>query len=90
MYSIIQDMGKHDKTLLAIFTDPVLANIKWRDVESLVKHLGATIKQGRGSRVHITLNGVRATFHRPHPSPATKKSTVQAVREFLTDARISP
>jgi hypothetical protein len=26
-------MGKHDKTLAAIFADPVSANIKWRDIE---------------------------------------------------------
>jgi hypothetical protein len=79
-------MGKHDKVLAAIFAEPTKANIKWHDIESLCKHLGAAIEEGRGSRVRMTLNEVRATFHRPHPQPNANKGAVEAVRVFLTEA----
>ncbi len=43
--------AKQQKTLDAIFIDPVKANIKWSDVESLLMSLGAEKKkvQGHGS-----------------------------------------
>ncbi len=83
-------MSKHDDTLAAIFALPTRANIKWRDIESLFLHRGAKISEGRGSRVRIELNGVTATFHRPHPRPEANKGTVESVRRFLTEAGITP
>ena len=59
--------SKHQKTLQAIFENPVRSNILWKDIENLLIAIGAEISEGRGSRVRIFLNGVRAVFHRPHP-----------------------
>ncbi|MEX2188448.1 MAG: type II toxin-antitoxin system HicA family toxin [Pirellulales bacterium] len=81
---------KHDRTLAAIFENPVPAGIRWRDIESLFVHLGAEITAGRGSRVRVFLNGVRAVFHRPHPQPDTDKGAVMSVRAFLTAAGVAP
>lgn len=85
----IVEVGKHDKTLCAIFTDPV-PTIKWRDIENLLAHKGAEITEGSGSRVRVALNGRRATFHRPHPEPDTDKGAVKSVRRFLIEAGIEP
>jgi hypothetical protein len=82
-------MGRHDKTLEAIFAEPVRANINWSDIESLFKHLGADVTEGRGSRVRVALNGVRAVFHRPHPQKETDKGAVRSVRRFLTEAGVT-
>lgn len=41
---------KQRQTLIAIFTTPVRSDIKWTDIESLFKALGATVSQGKGSR----------------------------------------
>ncbi len=79
---------KHRKTLEAIFTNPVRANILWKDIESLFLALGAEISEGRGSRVRVALNNVRAVFHRPHPQKETKKAAVKSVRRFLQEAGI--
>ena len=65
--------SKQRKTLEAIFADPVRSGIPWADIESLFVALGAEITEGRGSRVRISLNGVLATFHRPHPEKNTNK-----------------
>jgi HicA toxin of bacterial toxin-antitoxin, len=83
-------MGKHQKTLTAIFADPIRANIAWRDVEALFTSLGATIENRGGSRVHVMLYGVDASFHRPHPTPHTDKGATRSVRRFLTEAGITP
>lgn len=82
--------AKHRKTLQAIFEDPVRANISWTDIERLLTACGAEISEGRGSRVRIALNGVRAVFHRPHPQKETDKGAVVSMRRFLTEAGVEP
>lgn len=67
--------SKHRKTLKQIFDNPIRANILWVDIENLLTALGAEISEGRGSRVRIALNGVRAVFHRPHPQKETDKDS---------------
>ena len=81
---------KHERTLAAIFSDPLPANVKWRDVEALFATLGAQLVEGRGSRVTIFLNEAKATFHRPHPRPDNDKGALRAVRRFLLQAGVRP
>ncbi|MBL1259933.1 MAG: type II toxin-antitoxin system HicA family toxin [Thiotrichaceae bacterium] len=76
--------------LAAIFADPVSANIKWRDIESLLVHHGAEISEGRGARIRVRLNDVRAVFHRPHPEPDADKGAVKSVRRYLIEAGVTP
>ena len=80
--------SKHARTLTAIFANPVRADLRWSDIESLLLAVGAEITEGSGSRVRVSLNGNRAVFHRPHPRPETDRGAVVAVRRFLTDAGI--
>jgi hypothetical protein len=81
---------KQERVLSAVFDEPVRSNIDWRDVEALLIALGAEITQGRGSRVRVALNGVRAVFHEPHPEKEVGKGMVRALREFLTSAGVVP
>ncbi|TDI35326.1 MAG: type II toxin-antitoxin system HicA family toxin [Acidobacteria bacterium] len=81
--------AKHRKTLAAIFMDPV-GNIPWPDIERLLRALGAELSEGRGSRVRIYLNGVRAVFHRPHPEKETNKGAVKSMRRYLAEAGVKP
>jgi hypothetical protein len=80
--------SKQRKTLAAVFEIPVRADIAWSDIVRLLEALGATVTQGRGSRIRIYLNGVRAVFHEPHPEKVTDKGAVKSVREFLENAEI--
>ncbi|WP_110988123.1 type II toxin-antitoxin system HicA family toxin [Acaryochloris thomasi] len=82
--------NKQKKTLRLIFTDPVPANLPWADIAKLFESLGASVTQGRGSRVRVLLNGQRAVFHEPHPQRVTDKGTIKSVREFLVNAGIEP
>ena len=73
-----------------IFREPVLSDIEWTDIESLLQALGAKLSEGNGSRVRVELNGERAVFHRPHPEKTTDKGAVRAVRQFLLNAGVKP
>lgn len=79
---------KREKTLEAVFDDPIRSNIPWRDVEAMLIAAGAEITEGRGSRVRVALNGVRAVFHRPHPRKEADKGAIVAMRRFLIEAEV--
>ena len=81
---------KHQSTLLAIYTEPTRANIHWKDIETLLIALGAECSEGKGSRLRVAMNDVKAVFHRPHPEKEASKSMVRSVRRFLEAAGIEP
>jgi hypothetical protein len=80
---------KHKRVLAAILQEPVSGNIHWRDVESLLHHLGARIEPGHGARMRVVLNGVEGTLHRPHHSGVCGKHDIRHLREYLTAAGVS-
>ena len=79
---------KQQRTLKAVFKDPLQSNLPWSDIEELFKALGGEVSQGNGSRVRVYLNGVRAVFHRPHPEKETDKGALKSVRRFLQEAGV--
>jgi len=56
----------------------------------LLQHIGAEISEGKGSRVRIALNGIRAVFHRPHPGKETDKGALRSMRRFLVQTGVKP
>jgi hypothetical protein len=82
--------AKHRKTLELIYENPVRSDVAWSDIESLLINVGAEINEGKGSRVRIALNGIRAVFHRPHPKRETDKGALKSIRRFLVEAGVRP
>ena len=82
--------SRHRQTLIRIFSEPTPADLRWSEIEALLRAAGAEIGEGAGSRVRVALGGVRAVFHRPHPSPEAKRAAVRAVRDFLIAAGVRP
>lgn len=82
--------SRHRKTLGAIFSDPVPANVEWRRIEALFKALGCDIIEGSGSRVTALYEGRKAAFHRPHPGKDALRYQIRAVREFLERIGVTP
>ncbi len=82
--------SKHLRTLDAIFAKPTRAGVAWKDIEALFLALGAEVSEGKGSRLRVSLHGVRAVFHRPHPSKEAHKPMVRSVRRFLKEAGVEP
>jgi len=81
--------SRHEKTLVEIFTKPVPRSMELRRIEALFIALGAEVVEGNGSRVRFVLNGVIATFHRPHPAKEAKLYQVIDARLFLEQAGVS-
>ena len=86
----IVSVGKKEAILATVFADPVRANLRWADIEHMLRGFGGTVTERRGSRVAVVLNGVVAVFHRPHPSPQASRAQVRSVREFLRNAGVVP
>jgi hypothetical protein len=81
---------KHLKTLELIFSHPVNANIKWKDIEGLFNSLGAELIEREGSRIEVFLFGEVRVYHRPHPRPDTDKGAVASIRKWLKENEVLP
>ena len=82
--------ARHQETLDLIFENPLRSDVKWTDIVALLQYMGAEISEGKGSRVRIALNGIRAVFHRPHPGKETDRGALKSMRRFLVEAGVKP
>ena len=82
--------ARQRRTLEQVFSPPVPASLEWLRIESLLVAVGALVIEGTGSRVRFELNGVVATFHRPHPAKEAKPYQVRDARALLEQAGIHP
>lgn len=80
---------KHAHLMRSIFQDPAPANIHWREVESLLKHLGADVQPAHGARFKVILNGIETVLHHPHNSSTCGRQEIKAVRDFLAHAGVT-
>jgi HicA toxin of bacterial toxin-antitoxin, len=77
-------------TLERVFADPVNGNLAWSKIEFLLKAVGCTVVEGKGSAVTFEHGGRKLTLHRPHPGKEALRYRVLAVREFLNRLGVSP
>ena len=82
--------AKHQKTLQLLFSHPVSGNIRWADIEALLKALGAEFSEAEGSRVCVRLFNDRRVFHRPHPLPNTDKGAAASIKKWLENNGVKP
>lgn len=80
---------KQANLLRAIFEESHVANIHWREVESLLNHLGANMEPSHGARFKVTLNGVTDFLHHPHHGTECTREHIKHLREFLSHAGVS-
>jgi hypothetical protein len=45
--------SRHRRTLARIFAEPTPADLRWREIEGLLRTLGTEISEGAGSRVRV-------------------------------------
>jgi hypothetical protein len=81
---------KHRNVLNAIFHDPISANIQWREVESLLNHLGALVEPSHGARFRVVLNKREFFLHHPHHGNDFGKAEIKYLRECLASAGATP
>jgi len=69
---------------------PRPSNLRWAAIESLLVHFGAVVREGRGSAISVTLNGITAYFHRPHPGDKARKWQIEIALRLLEEAGVDP
>jgi hypothetical protein len=83
-------MSRHQTNLIrALFHDPPPHNLHWRDLETLLRHVGASVEPISGARVRVTLHRVEEVLHRPHGDEVDRQSVLH-VRAFLGRAGVTP
>jgi hypothetical protein len=84
-------MSRHHANLIrSIFHDPPSGNVHWREIESLLKHVGASLESLSGARIRVTLNRMEDIVHRPHHSNVLDAKSLLHLRAFLARAGVTP
>ena len=82
--------SRHRRTLRRIFTNPTPADIRWAEIEALLRAVGVRITERAGSRVGLMKDSTGTVVHRPHPRPETSKKTVRDIKQFLLSIGVAP
>jgi hypothetical protein len=84
-------MSRHHANLIrSIFHDPPSGNVHWRDVESLLRHVGAALEPLSGARIRIKLDRMEGVLHRPHHSNVLDASSLLHLRGLLARGGVTP
>ena len=77
--------NKQKKTLAKLQKLPVPANLRYKDVVSLLNALDLNVIEDRsGSRVFVEhADGPSFGFHKPHPQKEMTRISVRRLREYL-------
>ena len=62
---------------------PTPVDIRWADIESLLKALGVSLIERAGSRVQLRKGSHAVVVHRPHPRPEASRHTVRDIAKFI-------
>lgn len=81
---------KQDKLLRSILEEAPGSNVHWREIESLLSHLGAQLEPAHGARFKVTLNAVTEFLHHPHHSSVCTRDHIKQLKVFLTQAGVKP
>ena len=76
--------------LRSIFHDPPSRNLDWRDIESLLKHVGWELEPIAGARIRVRLNGVEGVLHRMHHGHTLDAGSLMHLRTLLARAGVTP
>ena len=82
--------NKHIQLLRTLFHDPISNNLHWREIESLLRHVGAEIEPAHGSRFRIVIGRFEMFLHHPHHGQAMERQSLRELREFLARAGVTP
>ena len=81
---------KHESLLHTLFEGSVSANVHWRELESMLTHLGTKLEPHYGASFRVVLKNVEGFLHHPHSSPTCTKQELHHVRDFLVSAGVNP
>ena len=76
--------------LRTIYHDPPSGNVHWREIESLLRHVGAELEPMSGARIRARIGPMEGILHRPHHSNVLDASGLLHLRQFLARAGVTP
>ena len=79
---------KHQKVLTGIFSNHPSSNIHWKEIESLLKHLGAEFREGTGASTVAIIQGKEFTLHRGSHSSTLTKQSLHDLKKYLESVGI--
>ena len=82
--------AKHRRTLVRVYEKPTPPDIRWEDIEALLRACGVEVVERSGSRVGLRKGGERIVVHRPHPRPTTGRATIRDISAFLKVVGVVP
>lgn len=82
--------AKHGRTLTRVYERPTPADIRWEEMESLLRASGVEVVERSGSRVGLSKGSERIVMHRPHPRPTIGRATARDIAAFLKVVGVEP
>jgi hypothetical protein len=79
--------GSNLRTYERIFQHPVSHNLEWREVRTMLGHLGQLVEEPNG-HLNITRNGHTLVLHRSHSKDITDLHELMEIRHFLEKSEI--
>ena len=83
-------LGLHNDTLRHIFNKPIGGGRPWDRTVSMLKALGAYVKEIDRYHIAVDLNGVVGMFHCRPPLARMTKRSVDNMRDLLEKAGVKP
>lgn len=78
----------HRKILHALFAHPINNNVALKDVESVLREMGAEVGTAHSGKIHVALKGHSANFS--HVAHSLPKEEVMNIRKFIETCGIDP
>ena len=82
--------SKHRKTLAKVFAMPTPVDIRWDEIDAMLRAAAVEVVERSGSRVGLVKGGERIIVHRPHPRPVAGQATVRDIAAFLRAIGVEP
>lgn len=82
--------AKHRRTVIRVYERPTPADIRWEEMESLLRACEVEIVERSWSRVGLSKGSERIVMHRPHPRPTVDRATVRDIAAFLKAVGVEP
>ena len=84
------DLNKSQlKTYTKLWKEPKAKDLKFSEIEKLMKALGAKQSQ-TNANVLFQIDDERWGMHRPHPDKGLKVPYIKQIRKFLEDCHLEP
>ena len=80
---------KHQKVLSSIFSHHPGNNIHWKEIESLLKHLGAEFREGTGASTVAVIDGKEFTMHRGSHGSTLSRQSLHDLKKYLESVNVA-